>query len=137
MRIRDESEGEEIAFNLTSLIDVIFNLLLFYMVSTTFQQEERALEIDLPSAQSSAELPTEELIVSVLEDGRIFLHGTEVTREELVGRLKGVAAADPRTPVTIRGDRATRHEAIVGVMDACGLAGLVNLSVGTTREDRG
>ena len=137
MRIRDESEGEEIALNLTSLIDVIFNLLLFYMVATTFQTEERALEIDLPSAQSSGELPTEELVVSVLEDGRIFFRGTEVTREELVDRLKSVAAANPSTPVTIRGHRATRHEAIVGVMDACGLAGLANLSVGTTREDRG
>jgi biopolymer transport protein ExbD len=137
VRIREESDGEEFAINLTSLIDVIFNLLLFYMVSTTFQTEERALEIDLPSAESSGDLPAEEVVVSVLEDGRIFFRGSEVSREELVDRLRSVASADPATPVTIRGHRATRHEAIVGVMDACGLAGLANLSVGTTREDRG
>jgi biopolymer transport protein ExbD len=50
------------------------------------------------------------------------------------GSLAGNA---PDTPVTIRGHRLARHEAIVTVMDACGLAGLTNLSVGTTREDRG
>jgi biopolymer transport protein ExbD len=137
VRIRAESEGDEFVLNLTSLIDVIFNLLLFYMVATTFQDEERALEIELPAAQASAELPAEELVLDVLEDGRVFLLGAELSREELLQRLKSVAAADPATPVTIRGHRAARHEAIVGVMDACGLAGLSNLSVGTRREDRG
>ncbi len=137
MKIRDESEGEEFTINLTSLIDVIFNLLLFYMVATTFQEVEGALELELPGAESSAELPPTELVLNVLEDGRVIVQGDELSREELLARLKSVAAADPRTPVTIRGHRAARHEAIVGVMDACGLAGLANLSVGTSREDRG
>ena len=58
-------------------------------------------------------------------------------RDQLLAVLKGAAQHDAETPVTIRGHRRAQHQSIVGVMDACGVAGLSNLSVGTTTEDRG
>ena len=136
MRIRDEGLEDDFTFNLTSLIDVIFTLLLFYMMATTFQAPERSLEIELPGARSGSELAPKELVVNVLADGRYVVAGQEVTQQELLARLKSVAASAPDTPVTIRGHRAARHEAIVGVMDTCGLAGITNISVGTTRDER-
>ena len=137
MRIREESGEEEFVIPLASTVDIVFLLLLFYMVTTTFLDPERALGVELPGALSAAEPPPRELIISVLEDGRVFLAGDEVSKGELLARLKDTASNAPDTPVTIRGHRAAHHEAIVGVLDACGLAGLRNLSVGTTREDRG
>jgi biopolymer transport protein ExbD len=137
VRIRDDALEDEFTFNLTSLIDIIFNLLLFYMLATTFQPPERALDVQLPGARSGSELPPKELVVNVLEDGRYVIAGQEVTQEQLLARLKDAAASAPDTPVTIRGHRAARHEAIVGVMDACGLAGITNISVGTTKKERG
>ena len=77
----------------------------------------------------------EEVIVNVLEDGRLVVAGDTLTRDELVGLLKRTAQHDPTTPVTIRGHRSARHEMIVSVMDACGLAGLSNLAVGTSTDD--
>ena len=137
MKIRREPAGEDFAIPLTSMVDIVFLLLLFYMVTTTSFDLERVLAVDLPGAQSSSQAPPEELVINVLEDGRLILTGQELSREELLARLKSAAQRDPHTAVTIRGHRAARHAAIVSVLDACGLAGLTNLSVGTTREDRG
>jgi biopolymer transport protein ExbD len=137
VKIPDADDLDEPSANLTPLIDIVFNLLLFYLVSTTFLDEERALDIDLPGASTARELPPEELVIHVLADGSVVMGGDTVDEATLLARLRERAASAPDTPVTIRGHRATRHEAIVGVMDACGAAGLTNLSIGTAAEDRG
>ena len=138
MKIRTDISGEE-APNLTPMIDVVFLLLIFFMVTTTFLNPEREIEVDLPTADSAGaiEQPPEEIIITVRQDGSVFLRGEARQEEELVSLLRSAAQHDPDTPVTIRGDRMAHHEAIVGVMDACGTAGLYNLSVGTTTNQRG
>lgn len=135
MNIREESE-EELILNLTPLIDVVFLLLIFFMVTTTFLDPEREIDVELPVAESAGEpdRTPEEIIVNVLENGDLVMSGETVTRDELIVVLKRTAQHDPKTPVTIRGHRSARHEAIVGVMDACGLAGLSNLAVGTSHD---
>jgi biopolymer transport protein ExbD len=133
MQIRDPDQAEEMTLNLTPLIDVVFQLLVFFMVATTFLDPERELEIELPEASHSAE-PGEaprEVVINVARDGTLYLGGAAVDRATLDAALKQAAASDPSTPVTIRGDRLSHHEAVVGVMDACGAAGLSNLAVGT------
>ena len=130
---RDEAGADELALNLTPMIDVVFLLLIFFMVATTFLDPEREIDIELPEAESGTTIEerTDELVINVLRDGSITLSGRELTQAQLLESLKSSAQSDPRTPVTIRGDRLVHHEAIVGVMDACGVAGLSNLSVGT------
>ena len=132
MKIR-ERDPEEPVLNLTPMIDVVFQLLVFFMVATTFLDPEKEIGIELPEAASGtvAEADIEELIINVFEDGRIVLSGTEISSSDLLTALKSAAQNDPDTQVTIRGDRLVRHERIVNVMDACGRAGLYNLSVGT------
>jgi len=132
MNIRDE-EAEELTLNLTPMIDVIFQLLIFFMVATTFQDPEREMDLDLPQAQSGSALETEldEIVINVKRDGSLILSGETVDRETLGRLLSSAAERDPDTPVTIRGDRLVHHEDVVSVMDACGLAGLTSLSLGT------
>lgn len=137
MRLADELEGEEFVLNLTSMADIVFLMLVFFMLATTFVDRERALGVELPAASSSHEPPSEELVINVLEDGTFVVSGAILDREGLARRLAETARTAPETPVTIRGHRLARHEAIVSVLDACGQAGLRNLSVGTTHEDRG
>jgi len=138
MHIRDTDEHENFQINLTSLIDVVFLLLIFFMVATSFLDPEKEIGIELPEAQSgvAAEQMPDEIIINVLRDGRLIVSGTEVDRTGLRSALERAARLDPDTPVTIRGDRQVAHEQVVGVMDACGLAGLTNLAVGTL-ENRG
>lgn len=139
MKIHDEGVNDELVLELTPLIDVVFLLLVFFMLATTFLDPEREIEIELPSAESAAELDQEpeEIVLNVLADGRVFHRNEELDQEQLLGLLRGAAQRDPETPVTIRGHRAALHEMIVRVMDACGLAGLTNLAVGTTSEGEG
>ena len=137
MNIREDADGDELVINLTPLIDVVFLLLIFFMVTTTFLDPEREIDVELPVAQSAGEpqrLP-EEIVLNVLEDGRVLHRGEELDRDELTALLKGAAQHDAGTPVTIRGHRRARHQNIVAVMDACGLAGLSNLAVGTAHDE--
>lgn len=133
MKIQVDDGPEEMVVNLTPMIDVVFLLLIFFMVATTFLDPEREIEIELPPAEAAQVLAaeTDELVVNVFQDGRVAVSGTEVDDQALVEVLARTARRNPETPVQIRGDRRAHHEAIVRVMDACGQAGLSNLSVGT------
>ena len=133
MKIDDTQADEEPVLNLTPMIDVVFQLLIFFMVATTFLDPEKEIDIELSEAASGAEAEAEsdELIINVLADGGIVVSGERMDFDALRTRLDAAAADNPQTAVTIRGDRLVHHEHIVGVMDACGQAGLFNLAVGT------
>jgi len=133
VRIRDEAAAEELQINLTPLIDVVFMLLIFFMVATTFLDPEREMDVELPQAETGAELEADplEIVINVAAAGRVVMGGEELDRDALRAKLERAASRNPDTPVTIRGDGRAQHQHVVGVMDVCGLAGLVNLSVGT------
>lgn len=133
MRIRDEDTIGEPEFSMAPLIDIVFQLLIFFMLATTYQKSERQLDVELPRAQSGEKASSvpEEIVVDVTRDGRWFVAGREVEREGLIGALETAANGRTQTPVMVRGDRLAAHENVVVVLDACGLAGLQNLAVGT------
>jgi biopolymer transport protein ExbD len=137
VKLADELDGDEFALNLTSMTDIVFLMLIFFMLATNFGDPERALGMDLPAASTSDAGPPKELIVNVLEDGTFVFEGQALEASALRARLRQAAASAPETPVTIRGHRLARHEAIVRVMDACGAAGLRHLSVGTSASPEG
>ena len=132
MKIRAATD-EEPVLNLTPMIDVVFQLLIFFMVATTFLDPEKEIAIELPEATSGTRPDAErqEIVINVFADGHIVVAGREVSSADLLATLRSAASNDQRTPVTIRGDQVTPHRNIVSVMDACAQAGLSNLSVGT------
>ena len=135
MRVRDVVELAEPAVSMAPMLDVVFQLLIFFMLATNFSkaEKERELEVDLPSTRSASEPrpAPEELVINVLRDGRYVLAGRELARAELEEELARAARTAADVPVTIRGDRLVHHEDVVAVLDACGLAGLSNVAVGT------
>lgn len=133
MKIDTDDGLPEPELSMAPLIDVVFQLLIFFMVATSFREKERALDLDLPSTVSGAEegRRDEEIEIDVFPDGRVLVAGREVARAELVGALVDAARGRDTTPVTVRGDRKATHEVVVAVLDACGQAGLSNLSIGT------
>ena len=139
MKIPDDERADDLALNLTPMIDVVFLLLIFFMVATTFLDPEREIDLDLPEAESSTmpEEAPDQIVINVFEDGRISLAGRTVDRDGLLENLRQAARVNPTTPVTIRGARLVAHERIVAVMDACGVAGLSNLAVGTLQPSGG
>lgn len=132
MKLRRNDDDEPV-LNLTPMIDVVFQLLVFFMVATTFMDPEREMDILLPEANAGEPSPeiNEDIIINVFADGRLVVGGEDVDDDQLLRRLKAAAQHDPKTPVTIRGDGHAEHQRIVSVMAACEQAGLISLSIGT------
>jgi biopolymer transport protein ExbD len=129
---------EDPELNLISLIDVLLVLLIFFMVSTTFQQEGR-MKVHLPQA-SDVPQPRgaqEPLIITVTADGSYRLNDRTLinsTPEVLRDALMKQAGAD-RGPITIRADARATHQAVVTAMDVAGRLGFAELNIATTHQE--
>lgn len=135
MKIAAAEENDDPVLNLTPMIDVVFNLMLFFMLATTFLKVERDLDLELPQARNSAEQRGRvELELEVLRDGSIYVGGRALDSAQLTRELAQAAQRDPRASITIRGDRRCEHQSIVRVLDACRAAGLSHLALSTRRE---
>jgi len=124
--ITANEQAPTLSIELTPLIDMVFLLLIFFLVATTFRQEEREMQIALPFASSSAPISaiSRELIVNVDAKGAIIVGGKNVDADSLHRIVADAVAVNPEQKVTIRGDRSTVYESIVRVLDICKAAGI-------------
>lgn len=122
--------------SLTPLIDVVFLLLIFFLVASRFAQEDRRIPIELPSATSATPMTEQpkELVVDIDSDGQFVLNGNDVSLEELETELVRAVASNPvHQSVVIRADRRVEFQAVVSVMDLCNRTGVADYTV-TTQE---
>ena len=133
MQVKDNDPAEELTLNLAPMIDVVFLLLIFFMVATTFVEREKEMGVDLPTAESGEESmrDLDEIVINLMRDGVIRLNGEEVSEDGLEAALDLAARTNPETPVTIRGDRDVVLQRVVAVMDACRIAGLTDIGMMT------
>ncbi|MFA6985159.1 MAG: biopolymer transporter ExbD [Arenimonas sp.] len=139
MKVGKPQGPDELEINLIPLIDVLFCLILFLVLTTSFNQRA-ALKLQLPQAQAGvvpdAGTP---LIILVDVEGKYFIGNNEVLKTD-VGSLKEaivrVAGDDRSQPVILRADSRTPHQSVVTAMDALGQLGFVKLSIATTPESR-
>ena len=115
-----------VALELTPLIDMVFLLLIFFLVATTFRQEEREMQIALPFAGSSAPISTmlRELIVNVDAEGTVIVAGRRLDDADLESLVSEAVAGNPDQKLTVRGDRATAYAHVVRVLDICKACGI-------------
>lgn len=141
MKFKRQSQ-EETLINLTPLIDVVFLLLIFFMVSTTFTRESH-LQIDLPEASAQpGEMQVEQVDVVINADGEISVNGKPLVNndEETLRRaVQEVAEGNTELPFVITADAQAAHQYVVRAMDVAGKLGFVKLSITTKRmpEDGG
>jgi len=135
MNLQPSGEDEP-EVNLTPLIDVVFLLLIFFMVSTTFEQQSR-IQIELPEATASPEELEEESMEIIIDaQGRYFIGEEQVVNTELntLKRAISKAVGDRGTvPVTIRADASTPHQAVITALDATSQLGLTHISLATSK----
>lgn len=120
------------SLSLTPLIDVVFLLLIFFLVATRFAEEERQMDILLPEASAAEPLIAQpkQLFVNVDRNGRYYIAGAELDQARLERALKQAWADNPgRQEVIIRGDRSARWEHIAVVMNLCNKANIRNYKV--------
>ena len=134
----DRRRAKAPALALTSMLDVIFLLLCFFVTASVFSQWESEISISLPSA-SSAETPGRlpgEVILNVASDGSVTVNARKLTLDDLGSRLRKVAEFYPGQPVVIRADRETSYDSLVKVIDTCRNAGVWNFSLATVEEKK-
>jgi biopolymer transport protein ExbD len=128
---------EEPTVDLTSLIDVVFLLLIFFMVSTTFERQA-LLKVDLPEAsevEDRQDIPDKlELVID--NEGRMYLNDQRLVDSEartLRAAIEQAAQGDRSLPLVLRADRMTPHHHVVTAMDVAAQLGFANLSIATDR----
>jgi biopolymer transport protein ExbD len=119
------------ALNLTSMIDVLFLLIIFFMVATKFDELERNIDVAVPEVAQAGEgsSPPEPQVVVVQSDGRIELNGASATLDELTARLATLRAQSGQPSVIIRGDGQCAFQHVAAALAACRQAGVAELGI--------
>ncbi|MDH3980782.1 MAG: biopolymer transporter ExbD [Gammaproteobacteria bacterium] len=127
---------DEPDINLTPLIDVVFLLLIFFMVSTTFEHQSR-IKIELPEATAEQVKQEEEALEIIIDtQGRYFINERQVINSELKTLKTAISKAlgdHESMPVTIRADANTPHQAVIRALDATSQLGLTRISLATSK----
>ncbi len=136
MRIKPATTAIDVGIDLTPVIDMVFLLLIFFLVATTFHQSEREMQIALPIAGNTAPITTllKELVVNVDQGGQIIVSGRRLSKDDFQGMVNAAVTANREQKVTIRGDRGTAYENVVAVLDICKGSGIQEPYLDTVLE---
>ncbi len=123
-----------VMISITSLIDVLFLLLIFLLVSSTFL-EQPGIKLELPEAGSSDPLEQKEYVLSLSADGSIFLNQEALSIDELESRMRRVLPEMKDGALLLKADREVSHGLVVRVMDRVKKSGVKKLVIATRMED--
>jgi biopolymer transport protein ExbD len=131
MPIKTSTLDEMPALNLTAMIDVLFLLIIFFMLGTKFIEDERRIAVETPRVGANRGLaaPSDKKIVSIDRGGIISLDGQTVSLAELTTRLATVREKNKRLGVLVRGDANAAFQLVAGVLSACKEAGVSDVGV--------
>lgn len=126
MLLKRRTEDTAPSVELTPIIDMVFLLLIFFLVATTFQQTEREMSIALPESRSAGPLTMSlrELVVNVTADGRMVVSGRDVQAEDLRAIIAAALKANADQKVAVRADRAAAYESVAQALDIVKGAGV-------------
>ena len=132
MRI-DMDDGSDIAVDMGPLIDCVFLLLIFFLVSSTMKKPELEVPVDLPEAAISAEesVDREVTLLTINREGQFYVDGAPVGQSELHRRLKEIGQLNPQLHIRIDVDRDAPSRKLVQLLDLCAFEGLGNYAIHT------
>ena len=137
MPVRLRKADSIASVSMTPLIDVVFLLLVFFLVATRFDAEERRMDVMLPSAAQAQPMISQprELVINIDQEGKVFLGSQSILRDQLQELLQKAVGDRPlEQSVVIRADRRCDWESVVRVMDACHAIGVRDIYPVTTGE---
>ncbi len=126
MLLKANEELRNPSIEMTPIIDMVFLLLVFFLVATTFHQAEREMRIALPFASSAGPISASlrEIVINVDIDGNVIVGGRSVSDEDLRTMIEQAVLTNPEQKVTVRGDRGTAYGEVVRVLDICKGSGI-------------
>jgi len=127
-------ERKRARIEIIPMIDVVFFLLVFFMMASLSMTVYRGLPVNLPRATSGSTPPAESAAITVSRDGQAYLDRQPVTREVLGQRLRGLVGANPLVAVIITADEAATHGHVVDVLDEVRTAGVTRMAIAIRPE---
>jgi len=124
-------QDDQPRLDLTPMIDVVFLLIIFFMVATQFSEMERDIELELPEVASATALSTapKQHVVTVGDQGRVTLDSNEVSLPELTSKLSAAQRKYPKLSVVIRGDASCAFQHVAATLAACKEANILDLGI--------
>jgi len=121
---------------LAPMIDIVFLLLIFFIVTWQFSRSETEMKISVPSSEEGADPKRVlgEIIVNVRKSGEVVVEGRELTRNQLRDKLERIARIHKNQPIRLRGDSDCTYQTIVEIIDTCQKAGIWNISFATQKK---
>lgn len=127
MFLDDRESKRRASLDISPLIDIVFQLVIFFAVTTTFL-EAPGIELELPESATAAAEDVAPLVVQISTDGQVYFRGERTTIQELRSTIEGLPE-EQRSRVTVEADRAVQYGTLVGVIDALRQAGMKNLAL--------
>ena len=132
-RFRDSSsdDGAETGIDMSAMIDCVFILLIFFIVTTTFV-EETGIEVDKPQAASSVQLEKTSILIALTKDGQVVYGGKEIGISGVQALVRRMQQKE-KVPCVVQADAAASAGLLTRVIDECKLAGAEKVSIATSR----
>jgi len=128
-----KKEKKKVIINITSLIDVMFLLLIFLLISSTFL-EQPGIKLELPETKSVETVKQREFTLFVSKDGKIYLNKVEIDEKELEKKIKEVLPEMKDKAIILKADNTASHGVVVKIMDIIKRCGVKKLVIGTRVE---
>ena len=130
-----EKKKKRFAINITSLIDVMFILLIFFMVSSSFV-EQPGMKLELPAMKSQEVAKVEKMALYVSKEGELFINDKPVTLDSLQYVIKAAIPNIKEKTLVLKADKAVEHGIVVRIMDIAKRSGLSKIVIGTRIDDK-
>ncbi len=127
-RFSGNDDKEDI--NLTPMLDVVFIMLIFFIVTATFIKQA-GIEVTKPTAETAEKKPTVSVLVAISEKGEIWIDKKRVDESAVRANIERIHAENPKGGMVVQADRGARAEKLLLVLSAARAAGLTDVSVGT------
>jgi len=131
-------QAPPVGFQLAPMIDIIFLLLAFFIVTYQMTDNEKVMEISLPAASEGKAKQRDNLekVINIHSDGRIVIDQQPYTLDELQVKMGNLVRVNKSQPIRVRGDEKTEYRHIVDVINRCSKAGIWNISFATGRPKK-
>ena len=131
MNLRGKKKRSDLLIDLTPMIDVVFLMLIFFMVSTSFTANN-SLKLDLPQSKAqTTDKEQEQVSVSIDADGQLYVQEERVKDGDLRRRILNISKGDPNMRVVLRADADAKHKRVVYVLDTVRELGMGKVGIAT------
>jgi len=132
MRIKRQQENQEAIINMSSLLDVMFILIIFFLATSTLDKQEHDIKVSLPESGSPESLSSQSkaMVINVRKDGTYYVHNGAKTLEQIRDLLVQALLKRPNQEVLIRGDEKALHGNVAAAVLVCRTAGILEANIG-------